>query len=153
MFSRSILLTLAATVVSVALCGCSDDDSPTSGGTTPTGTTVTSTGGTFSFAGGTVSLAVPENAVSTDVVVKVTAKSQYPSDDGYVPGTCFEFSPDGQQFLTPITMTIGYDEANLPEDVDESTLKLCKVVGDAWSTVGGYAVHSTYTLTELRLVF
>ena len=141
MFSRSFLLTLASTVISVALCGCSDDDSPTSGGgTTPTGTTVTSTGGTFSFVSGTVTLAVPENAVSSDVAITVATESQYPSDDGYVSGTCFEFSPDGQLFLTPITMTIGYDEADLPEGVDESTLRLCKVVGDAWSAMGGYSV-------------
>ncbi len=122
--------------------GCGSDSDPVSPPNPPDGTIVDPDGGTFSFVSGAVILTVPEDAVDDSVTIDVEAEDIYPADDGFVPGTCFAFSPDGQQFLTPITMKISYDESNLPANVEESSLKLCKIVGDTWQIVSGYSVNA-----------
>ncbi len=136
-------LMLALLIASCLLCGCGgdDDSKPTGPGGTPSGVTVTSAGGTFAFASGQVRLSVPAGAIDSTITVTVTTQTTYPPDTGYVPGTCFSFAPDGQQFNAAVTVTIRLSEANLPADVLENSLALCKVVGADWEPVAGYTVN------------
>ncbi len=143
MNSRTLLITLFSFILIGYLFGCGGDDPVSPGGDPPaTGTTVGAQGGTFAFAGGTVTLTVPASAVAADIEVAVAAQSTFPADTGYVSGTCYEFSPDGQQFLTPVTLKIRYNESNLPAGVTEASLELCKIVSGSWQSVGGFAVNT-----------
>ncbi|HOP06194.1 MAG TPA: hypothetical protein PLF13_02780 [candidate division Zixibacteria bacterium] len=143
MSTRFLTLVLVTALLFIPFWGCGDDSvsSSNDGGDDSTvGTTVDTAGGVFTFVSGAVGLNFPRNAVDSAIEVAVEVESSYPADDGYVPGSCYDFSPDGQQFLTPITISIKYSESNLPSGVDESSLRLCKIVNNAWSPVAGYSV-------------
>ena len=132
-FSALLLLAL--------LIGCGGDD-PATPPDTSNDLVIGAAGGTLVAADGDVTLVFPAGAVSTETTVVVTAASSHPADDGFVPGTCFEFGPDGAVFSEPVSLTIAYDAADLPMDVDAATLGLCKVVGDAWSPIAGSTVDT-----------
>ena len=142
------LHTLIPILLSITLLifvfGCGDDDPVSSNDNTddPVGTVIDSMGGTFSFASGNVVLTVPEGALNNSFTFNVRPESGYPSDGGYVDGTCYDFTPEGVPFDLPVVITIKYSKAGLPEGVEESSLKLCKVVGDAWETVSGYTLNA-----------
>ncbi|MEZ5358671.1 MAG: hypothetical protein R3F48_07530 [Candidatus Zixiibacteriota bacterium] len=130
-------------IVSIFIFGCGGDDSgPTSPGGGTTGTVVDTIGGDYSFATGQVVFTFPANAVDSATTVAVSTESSYPTDDGYVSGTCYSFSPDGIVFNSPVSVRIRYTENNVPQNVDESTLGLYKIVGSTWQAVGGYSVNT-----------
>lgn len=145
---RRIYCMVIVLSLSLVIFGCSggdDDDLPTSpgGGTiTPTESTVDTTGGLFMFVDSTVWLDFPVNAVDSAVEVTVAVQDSFPYDTGYVKGSCFEFSPDGISFNSPVTLTIYYSEDSLSPGVIESNLGLYTINGENWQVVSGFAVHT-----------
>ena len=49
-----------------------------------------------------------------------------------VPGTAWDFGPNGLHFAHPVVMTIAYDPAQLPPGVDESELRIHKLVNGTY---------------------
>jgi hypothetical protein len=86
-------------------------------------------GGTFTLGGGAVTLVVPAGAVPQDVFLTAVRATSVPA--GVVPGTAWDFGPDGIVFSAPVTMTIAYDPANVPSGIDEAELRIHKVVNGA----------------------
>jgi uncharacterized delta-60 repeat protein len=83
--------------------------------------------GTIGLAGGVISahmgrvvLDFSPGAVSeeTDIRVSPIANVGVP---GVIKPTTFDFGPDGATFSAPVTLTLTYDEADLPDGIDEST--------------------------------
>jgi hypothetical protein len=58
-----------------------------------------------------------------------------PDVAGTIPGTVFDFGPDGTEFNVPALLRICYDPADLPGGVDEALLRLVRILpGDPEET-------------------
>lgn len=81
-------------------------------------------GGRIELAGGAVVLDIPAGALPNDVFFTAVPTTVPPGDQPIVPGTTWDFGPDGLQFAQPVVMTIAYDPATLPPGVVESELRI-----------------------------
>jgi len=97
-------------------------------------------GGTVGDETGGVDLTVPTGALTETVVVLIDPSEGHPTVPGLVPGTAFEFAPEGLSFTSPAVLTVAYDEANLPAGVSEEDLRLHKLVAGEWFGVVGSSV-------------
>lgn len=108
---------------------------PASGG----GTSITpAVGGTVATADGGVVLGIPAGALpasGTPTTITVAPVASPPPDPNIVPGTSFEFGPDGTQFSQPVAVRIGYDPARLPGGVPEANLRLFTLMSGTWKLV------------------
>ena len=105
--------------------------------------TIGPSGGTLDFAGGNVTLVFPAGAVSQNLTVTVQATGTFPSAPTVVSGTAYDFGPQGTEFAQPVQLTVKYDPTTLPSGVQESELRLYKVVGTAWQEVAGSSVNAS----------
>ncbi|MFQ5524552.1 MAG: hypothetical protein ACE5F5_13430, partial [Acidimicrobiia bacterium] len=86
-------------------------------------------GGTVTLAGGDLVIDIPAGAVADDLVITAVPTTELPPDGPpVVPGTAWDFGPDGLVFDEPVTLTLSYDPADLPPDTDESELRIHKLV-------------------------
>jgi hypothetical protein len=122
---------LALALVSTA---CGGDSSGGTGLTTPTNK-VGAKGGTVTTTDGTVALAVPAGALSTQTTITIAKTADPVSSEHVVGGTVYEFGPSGTQFAQPITMTLAYDTAALPDATDPASLRIGTLVGDKWEPI------------------
>ena len=99
-------------------------------------------GGTISLASGAVTLSAPAGALSTPVEFTAAPTSAVPTSDLLVPGSTYDIGPSGTTFAVPITLTLSYDPANLPEGVAESELRLHKVVESGWELTANASVNT-----------
>lgn len=116
---------------------CGDDESPSEPG--PPEGVVGPDGGTVTLEGGAVMLTFPAGAVSDEIEVSATAASG-PASDLAVPGAAFDLGPDGVSFAQPVTLTLSYDEADVPAGVAEADLRPHAVSGGSWVPVEGSSV-------------
>ncbi len=85
-------------------------------------------GGEVSLADEAVNLVFPAGAVSEEVFITAKPATESPVVPGLILGTAFDLGPDGIVFDQRVTLTIGYDPANLPTGVPEEWLRLHKLV-------------------------
>ncbi len=105
-------------------------------------------GGTVSALNEKVVFTVPSGAVTEQETLTAKAAENIPSDDNYVPGTAYEFGPDGFQFQQPLELTITYDPNNIPAGAQESYLMLAKLVSDSWQIINDSSADTTtHTVT------
>jgi hypothetical protein len=104
--------------------------------------------------GTTASLALPAGSLTagtTSISVKPVASAAAPASPVLVPGTVFDFGPDGTQFAAEVPLTITYDEAKLPRNVSEAALRMYFLNGRRWvrlpSTVSA-ATNSVVGMTS-----
>jgi uncharacterized repeat protein (TIGR01451 family) len=96
-------------------------------------------------------LVVPSNALSEDTTITV---SQAPSESisnykmvSYV----FDIGPSGTTFATPSTLTLPYDESELPAGVSEGDLAIYRrTSGGGWERVGGN-VNATANTVSVQI--
>lgn len=131
-------LTGVADAIALLRCVVGLDPWPIGGGTEMVGPE----GGTVATADGNLTLDVPAGAVQSEVQIAASPGVTYPADDDLVPRTCYEFSPDGTQFSQAAQLTIRYEEIDIPGPVGESTLVVCKAVGEGWERVAGSVVDT-----------
>lgn len=101
-------------------------------------------GNTLIAADGRVTLVFPAGAVQTDTPITVAPEVALPAAPegwAYVPATAYRFGPEGTAFAQPVSLTIRYDEASVPAGVAEASLRLFRVVGQAWEEVAGSSVN------------
>ena len=89
----------------------------------------------MSLAGEAVSLVLPAGAVSEPVFLTAEPATGLPEEPTPIPGTAFDFGPDGIVFDVPVTLAIGYEPADVPPGVSENELGLHKLVGGVWVQV------------------
>ena len=114
-------------------------------------------GTTVSAQNGNVSLTVPEGAVAAATTITVIRVSEEPADPGLIPGTLYDFGPDGLQFAEPVTLRLTYDPTALPVGATEDRLRIFKRAGsdgtftpngaDWLPTANGSVDVSTATVT------
>lgn len=89
-------------------------------------------GGTIVLADGAVTLQLPEGALDEDVFLTAVPATLPPGGPAVVPGTVWDFGPDGLTFAQPVVMTIRYDPAAVPAGVPESELRIHEFVNGAF---------------------
>lgn len=97
-------------------------------------------GGNYSAFGSQISLSVPAGALSSDLKATVTTAS--PSNTSYVPGTAFQFGPEGTSFAKPVQLRISYDPARVADGA-EGNLVLAKWQGGSWNAISASGVNAT----------
>ncbi len=90
-------------------------------------------GSKVTLAGGNVTLDVPAGAVPGDVLFTAVPATNLPSGGpATVPGSEWEFGPNGIVFAKPVTLTIKYDPARIPPGVTEAELRIHKLVNGSY---------------------
>lgn len=95
-----------------------------------------------SDAGG-ATLAVPAGAVPAGTTITAVPVDAATVVDGAIPGTGWEFGPDGLTFASPATLTLAYDGADLPAGADPSALVMVRASGTTLEQLGGVTVDET----------
>jgi hypothetical protein len=91
-----------------------------------------------------VRLTVPPGSVSEAVKVTIQGIGAPPEDVGFVPGTVYDFGPEGTTFDPPATLTLTYDEADVTPGSDEEDLTLLTdTADDEWEEIEGATVDPT----------
>lgn len=129
----SLVLGLVSAFV-LAACGGDDVTGPTPAGQVGPG------GATVRAQGGQVTLDFPPGAVASEVEVTVERAQRPPADEGLLPGSAFDFGPDGLAFDQPVELTVAFDPSELPSGGLESGLAIHRAVGDGWQRVEGSVV-------------
>jgi surface protein len=97
-------------------------------------------GGLITAMNGNVLLDVAESAVASEIAITIAAVIDDVGDADVVPGAIFEFGPSPYGFGAPVTLTIGFDAAALPDGVAREELRMLKLVAGAWVQIPGSAV-------------
>ncbi len=116
-------------------------------------------GGSISAAGGDVVVTVLPGAVTEAEPVPVTVE-ELPAEDptlpeatGQLPGTVFDFGPDGTVFDVPVKITVAYDPSTIPPGVPEEGLRLFKLVDGRWQLLDGIVNTVAKTVTASTMSF
>jgi hypothetical protein len=133
---RTIHLLLGfAMLLALAAAGCSTSDTTGSGGDEILASeTIGTDGGTIAVAG-EFSLDVPSGAVDLPVeftVERNASPGAEPTGYDYA-SDVYRFSPDGQTFLTPVSLTLDYDPADLGAAPEDSVRVWCRATGGDWT--------------------
>jgi hypothetical protein len=139
---------------SLDLSGVIDDN-----GVVQQGVSYTSPDGTLEIAvgSGTTALTEGDDPLPAVVVEKVCQDVPPPPANAYLVGCAYDFGPDGATFDPPITITLNYDPAEVPEGVAEEDLVVAyyNVATGQWvilpSTVDTTAHTITATVDHLTL--
>jgi lysophospholipase L1-like esterase len=107
------------------------------------GAVVSTSGLTFSAQSGAVTVAIPAGALTASKNVTVAPAQSPPTTNRLMPGTAFEFGPNGITFAQPVTLTIKYNPSNLAAGSPEAALKLYEAVGTDWQLVTGSTADVT----------
>lgn len=92
--------------------------------------TVGPAGGVINAQVGRVVLAFSPGAVSEDTDIRVSPLSNV-GVPGMVTPTTFDFGPDGAIFGAPVTLTLSYEQTDIPAGVDENELIMLASSHDA----------------------
>lgn len=112
------------------------------------GAVVSSSGASFSAQSSAVTIVVPPGALTATRNITVAPAANPPPNDRLMPGTAFDFGPNGITFAQPVTITIKYDPSKLTAGSPESGLQLYEVVGTGWRVVAGSTANTTdHTVT------
>ncbi len=102
-------------------------------------------GGQVMSADGLASANVPADALDDPVVITVEpakiADLPTRNDEVFIQGSAYEFGPSGQQFSAPVELTIRYDPARIPSNINESSLRLGHADGTSWTRVTGGSLN------------
>lgn len=131
-----------AVILAISACDSSPiaPDDPNDDTPDPIGE-VSTEGGTLTTTDGGVTLDFPEGAISGKTPITVEPVAEPPQAAGLIPGTTYDFGPDGTTFSTPVTLTIRYDASKLPEGTVESSLALHKLNGTTWNRIPGSSAN------------
>ncbi len=124
MTKRNRLATILFAALVVA-CGSGSDPLMPTGNAGPEG-------GRLEFLSGRVVVDVPAGALTESVELTVEPVANAPGSPRLVAGTAYDLGPDGLQFAQPVTLTIAYEDSDLPFGVRGEELRLYKALGQGW---------------------
>jgi hypothetical protein len=110
---------------------------------------VGASGGSFIAADGAVTIDLPAGALPAggDVGITVTETSDDVPGVDIIPGTAYEFEPDGTNFDLPVELTLAYDPNLLPPGVDETSMFVLTQEDGVWQPVPTVVDPATNTAT------
>lgn len=101
---------------------------------------------TITAANGDVRIEVPAGAAPAGLAISVIADTvlpdTLPTGSLRIGPTLYKFGPDGTQFTAPVTVTMKYDPATLPEWMPASRLRIQRWNGSAWNMLTDIVVDS-----------
>jgi hypothetical protein len=97
----------------------------------------------ISAANAHVVVEIPAGALTMQTTITVEPATNLPANSTYVLDTAYTFGPDGLQFQQPVTLSIAYDDGKMPVDIFAESLKLAKLVSDAWQILPDSHVNMT----------
>ncbi len=107
------------------------------------GAVVSTAGASFSDQSSAVTIVVPPGALTATRNITVMPAASPPPNDRLMPGTAFDFGPNGITFAQPVSITIKYDQTKLAAGSPEDGLQLYEVVGTGWRVVAGSSANTT----------
>ena len=111
-------------------------------------------GGQATGASGKVTVTVPAGALPTLTPITIVPVPNPPSDPGLVPGTVYDFGPDGTQFTQAVTLRIKYDPTLLGPGANPAQFRVAKLSGTTWTPLAGSTVDvGTNIVTGLTSSF
>ncbi len=118
-------------------------------GVSQTAGQITTTDGKVSFdvPGGTQMLNAQGKPLTEVLVTVPTSVPPLPAQDAIV--LHYDFGPDGATFAPPITLTLKYDMATIPQGVSESTLFIAYWDGSQWQVLATTVDTVAKTVTAL----
>ena len=131
----SVYLIVAMSVLLFSGCGGGDD-----GGGLERSTLIGPAGGTIRSADANATVQVPDAAISAAQRFTSAEVTNPQADPGLVANSAYRFGPEGWVFDAPVTITIGYAEADIPAGVLEASLKIARLQPGGWVAVGTSAV-------------
>ena len=93
-------------------------------------------GGVVSLEGGAVRISIPAGALSEEIWFTAMPTASVPGSELLVNGSSYEVGPFGTGLAVPVTLTISYDPANLPDGIGEDGLGIHRVAGSDWELTG-----------------
>ena len=131
---------LLAIVLLMVITGCGGNGSTTSDNDSTTAIISTS-GGSITTPSGDTTLTVPAGALDSETTITIGLCSRE-TPPGNLVGV-YEFSPDGQTFSFPVTISIKYDPDSIPASMDPSDLRLAYLSGNGtWEIIPGSTVDT-----------
>lgn len=104
------------------------------------GAVIGAAGGVVMALGGTVTLIVPQGALTSNVQITVQAVPNPTPTPRLVAGTAIELGPTGQQFATPVMLSIRYTASQIPTSDAELLLRINHDAGGIWQPVPGSTI-------------
>ncbi len=115
----------------LALAGCGG------GGGNSTSSSVANvigaTGGSVTSSDGKATVQFSAGSLSTNTAITITP-SVASTPQGNI-GAVYDFGPEGTTFSSPVTITMPYDPATIPQGVTESSLTLAFASGSTWTDI------------------
>ena len=112
MVTRERAVALVTALLLAAGCGDEGPAGPGDGAVT-----IGPSGGVISSADGAATLTIPAGALASSEEITVRRIADPSGDGDALPGTRYDFGPDGLRFDVPATLTISYDTGDLRPDV------------------------------------
>ncbi len=136
------IFTLVFFAAAVIACGSGNDGGGESGETTIT--SITSVGGTATSSDGKSSIEIPLNALTGEMPISITQTTDRPPANlGNVLTITYDFGPDDLTFRQAATINIQYLPADLPQNVQESNLRLAVESKGRWEILTNSLVDTT----------
>jgi hypothetical protein len=94
-------------------------------------------------------LVVPPNALSKNTTIDVVQKLPENLPTYVMVSDIFDIGPNGTNFNTPSTLTLPYNENEIPPGMSENDLAIYRRIdgGDSWELVGGNVDKATNTIS------
>ncbi len=143
-----LLIIFLLVIAAASSCGGGSgggDGGGSGGGGGGSSTTIGPNGGTVNSSDGKASVTIPAGALSQETAISVDSIAS--PGAGNI-GTAYNFAPDGTTFSLPVTISIQYDDAALPQDVSEQNLKLGTFANNQWQEVAGSTVDTTLNVVS-----
>src|SRR5262245_35465173 len=123
--SRQVRSVLAVAACAMLVSCGSDTKDPTGGGggETHSEETIGTEGGSVDLGDGQAGVEIPSGALPEGTTITVTATPEAdPPEDAEIVGAPVTFGPEGQTFSVPVTVTLTFDPASVPEGVSTADL-------------------------------
>lgn len=96
---------------------------------------------------GNARITVPENALSENVTIVIAQTSAAPPSGYSLVGQAYDIGPTGTTFTVPTTLTLRYNETDLPEGANEAQLAIWRKTNGEWENLGGTVDTTTNTVS------
>ena len=138
---------------STGITATSEGRTGTSAITVRDGAVIGASGGVANGAGGNAVITVPASALGANTAISITPVQNPTPHPNLVPGTAYDFGPDGTAFAQPVTIAIRYDQAQVGARIP-ANFRIHKWSGTAWVPVAGSTVNvATRTVTATTSSF
>ena len=138
-YATYVLLIIA--IISSLLVGCGGGSSSGESAPVSNGTIIGTAGGEVGSADNRVTLSIPAGALSADTEISVVPDSAVGNGSLVTP---YVFKPAGIVFDKPVTITMNYQDSDIPQGADPAAIVLARQYnGYFWRTINNTSVDTS----------